>query len=474
MSFQVIDDPTNNILNNDGTDYSCVKVETVIEPQLMGHFPDLLGASSSQSGNVKNSFCALCLRQCPPNYLLEFSTQMNLDSADIRVTEQKLYQALGVYLTLEDHNVCHTCWKLVQMITDFRECCAKATRKLGKFPMGLSCDDDDEWTTEATLNELDQIHKVIWERTGVMDAELELVGGQKCEDAIFEAIDVIPNETEEDITHALSTEESTGTKVKRARRKKPAPQKKLQATVDVDGDSAKVQDDTTKKRPRKRRKSLDKIELEVDHHQVKVTPCNICSRNFDGKIALKMHQAHCTSENPSIRKYVCCPICTASFQDNYALEFHLNKHKGVRPFTCRKFCELAFASNFSRMKHERRCSQQDGRICPVCGVSLKNDDSLKLHMQGRHGEAIYPCGICGKTFKSVAVRYHHQRVHSDERKYICTVCNKGFKSSYALKTHKRIHTQERPFGCHLCEQAFNYKVLLKAHIERYHGSHSIE
>lgn len=470
MAFQATEVPAESNTADD-MDYTYVKVET---PQLGENFPESSEASFSRSDEGRLTFfCALCLRQCTPECLLEFTTQTNLSSADIRVAEQKAYQTLGVFVPLYGRDVCHTCWKLVQLITDFREFCAKAARSLEKFPMGVACG-DDEWTSEATLSGLDQIHRIIWEHSGMIDAKRQSVG-QKYEDVGCEQIDIAPNVSrkvnKQENTHAVFIEDLGGSRVKSTKRKRAAANIELGATVD--SHLPNVQDDPTEMQSSERKITSEPIELEVDHYPIKVSSCNICSRNFDGKIALRMHQAHCTSENPSSRNYFCCTICTASFLDNSGLTFHLNKHKGVRPFKCRKFCDRTYASNFTRIKHERRYCEQDGRICSICGASLKNEASLEGHLQSVHGEAKYSCDICGRKFRSVKICQDHKRVHSDERKYLCTVCNKGFKSPFALKTHKRIHTQERPYGCHLCEQAFNYKVLLKTHIERYHGSNSI-
>lgn len=386
-------------------DFTFIKVETVIEPQLVEGFTEDSEAAHQQPKT--GSFCTLCLRKCSPEHLLEFSSGMTLHYTDIDAAERKVHQALGLVLKLENRDICHTCWKLVQMITDFRECCTKAASKLEQFPLGLA--NSEEWTSEATLSGIDQIQKAIWEHSWAMDAQQGHVVQEKL-DTNLEMIDVLPNVADDESKHdtlndmeAILSKEFKRSRRKPTKRKKPVPKEELDVIDDVVVHTPKVQDDEGEYQPAKRMIASKPIELEEDHYQVEISSCTICDRNFDGHRALILHRTRCTTESPSTKKYYSCPICTASFLENSGLTFHLNKHKGLRPFKCRKFCDRTYASNYTRIKHERRYCEQDGRICPTCGASLKNEASLKLHIQSVHGEAKYSCEICGKRFKNLYV-----------------------------------------------------------------------
>ncbi|XP_062540636.1 uncharacterized protein LOC134208753 [Armigeres subalbatus] len=237
----------------------------------------------------------------------------------------------------------------------------------------------------------------------------------------------------------------------------------------VDHYMASVHGDANYTRRKKSKPAEEPIHLEVDHYPVTISTCDICNRNFDNKHALFVHKTHCKPEAPSNDRFVSCPICTATFLDNSGLTFHLNRHKGIRPYKCRKFCDNTFFSNYTRIRHERKFCEREGRICPICGSHLKNEGNLLAHLKIVHGEAKHICGVCGQKFRSQQILRDHGRVHSEERKYACTQCDKAFKAPSSLKIHQRIHTNSLPFPCQLCDQVFNYKVSLKSHLERHHG-----
>ncbi|XP_062540637.1 zinc finger protein 90-like [Armigeres subalbatus] len=422
----------------------------------------------SQHDRPLEMFCTLCLRKCASHMLLDFSSYVDQGVIETDVAEQKVQYAIGFAVKLEQRSICITCWKLIELITDFKECCIKATNKLEDIPTGLIS--YDEWNTDDIQNGIDQYRKIISNHAVIIDMDCEEISYESLESkTICEQMSVFPDVTEYDLqTLKKAKVQKKSTSDGRCIRKSST---QVRASTGVDKISPEVKDDGKVRSNSTLEQEIN--EMEKDNYQVTIATCEICNRNFDGNRALYLHKKHCTTESPSSRSYTSCPLCTASFMDNYALKFHLNKHKGVRPFKCRKFCDKTYTSNFARIKHERRYCVKEGRICPICGASLKNDSTLNSHMQSLHGEAKYECKICDRKFRSQRAFYDHRRVHSDERKYACTVCDKAFKSPFALTTHKRIHTNENPFACHLCEQAFNYKVLLKTHIERYHGSNSI-
>ncbi|XP_062549810.1 zinc finger protein 502-like [Armigeres subalbatus] len=431
----------------------------------LANIKDEADIKNPQNSSSCHIFCTLCLRSCAPHMLLEFSSYNDHGVVNVRVAEQKVHHAIGLSLKLKQHGMCLTCWMLIELITDFKECCVKATNKLSGLSMGLA--NDDEWNSENILNGIDKNRKVIWEHIALIDSQNKLASYKSLdtEQNSVSLSDVKVNDFMDDVRSDMRTK-TTVLKRKYPKRKSSARSK--QSGVDVD-----VDEHTREQTPNNPTVESEPSELEKDNYQVMIASCDSCVRKFDGKRALKMHKAHCTLECPSSRKYYSCPICTASFSENSGLTFHMNKHKGTRPYKCRKFCDRTYASNYSRIKHERAFCEQENRICPICGASLKNEGCLNRHMQHVHGEAKYACEICGRRFRNHNVLADHRRVHSDERKYSCDECTKRFKSPFALRNHKRIHSPIRPFPCHVCDHAFYYKVLLKAHIQRHHGSNAI-
>ncbi|KAL1402475.1 hypothetical protein pipiens_006082 [Culex pipiens pipiens] len=149
-------------------------------------------------------------------------------------------------------------------------------------------------------------------------------------------------------------------------------------------------------------------------------------------------------------------------------EDHLNKHKGIKPYKCRREnCNHHSYTVKERIHHEKICGK-DKPICPECGLQLASPDTLKAHL-GTHRAAAHPCDICDKLFKSKITLKKHRLIHAEDRDYFpCSVCEKSLKSMAALRVHMRIHTQEKPHACHICGQGFAYKCLVKPHIKRCH------
>lgn len=291
---------------------------------------------------------------------------------------------------------------------------------------------------------------------------------------LYEVLDVLTTSkiSTEDETVALDLL-ATKAKIANPRRKKspnirPADVNELSDAA-LDEYMASVDEKVFQSGRKKSQAAEEAKHLEEDHYQVTICTCDICGRNFDGQHAVNVHKMRCKPDAPANEKYVSCPICTATFLDNSGLTFHVNRHKGIRPYKCRKFCDNTFFSNYTRIRHERKFCEREGRVCSICGQQLKNEASLTSHIQIVHGEAKFECKICGQKFRARKNFNEHRLVHSDERKHACPHCDKAFKVARSLKIHIRTHTNELPYACHMCEQRFNYKVSLHSHIERHHG-----
>ncbi|XP_065086828.1 zinc finger protein 62-like [Ochlerotatus camptorhynchus] len=381
------------------------------------------------------AFCVLCLRECTSDVLVRFSAQSKRNHVDVTEGQRKLEQVLGLSMALDDGVVCRTCWKLVDIVGDFRESCLKSASWIERFSRGMQYEAEiDSWLSRDVFNSMEAMHKGIQDNRNRIELE--------------EVIAMNPPEI----------------KVARKGRKKPVVKMKTEVQMEGLSDDVDVSDsESSSKATLNPAVAL----LGDDNHNPSILACEKCGRKIDGITAHRMHVERCV--NAKKPNYHTCTICNATFKELSGLRFHMNKHNGVRPFKCRKFCDRTFFSNFVRIKHERGICEVDGRICSTCGAHLKNEFSLKKHIERVHGEAKHVCATCGKAFRSSLSLRTHQRVHSDERKYPCKICEKAYKSPYAVKVHMRIHTQEKPYACHLCEQVFNYKVSMKSHIERHHG-----
>ncbi|XP_058462460.1 zinc finger protein 91-like [Malaya genurostris] len=386
--------------------------------------------------------CVLCLRQCTSEQCVQFSTSENDTFFDAFENRSKLENLLNIDLDLKHFVTCLTCWKLVEMFIDFKQCCLKAEQWSHKFINGLSRHqkDNEFWLCHEMFALIDRTHQEIREHFDRMNAE-----------------EITPK----DVSSLM-------------------PMESICIKLDIVEESPPVgnEDTQSKKRPRKNRIVKDALHEDVENpdslivekSDIDVTACEKCDRKFDTEIGHRLHIQHCKGrETGKLEKsYVECSICTASFKDPTSLNYHMNKHKGVKPYKCRQKCDKYFYSAFSRKHHETNCGS-DTHVCPHCGALLKNADTLGNHITHVHGEATIGCETCGKMFKSKKKLSRHMLVHTNIRNYPCTVCEKAFKSSYAANVHRRIHTQEKPFICEICGQDFTYKCSLKAHVSRDHG-----
>ncbi|XP_022286736.2 uncharacterized protein LOC111099659 isoform X2 [Crassostrea virginica] len=105
-------------------------------------------------------------------------------------------------------------------------------------------------------------------------------------------------------------------------------------------------------------------------------------------------------------------------------------------------------------------------ICPVCGKSYLDKDSLSRHYE-THSH--FPCKVCGKTYSTKSNLHTHMKKHSDDKTYSCNTCDKTFTSPSVLKTHLRTHSGEKPFICPTCGVAFAKNIHLKRHLSIHTG-----
>ncbi|EDS36218.1 zinc finger protein 490 [Culex quinquefasciatus] len=373
--------------------------------------------------------CDLCRRSCPGSLAED-------------AVEGKFAEILGMELELRSGIVCRPCLKLVELLGEFKVCCLKAK----EWFKDKSVDDDgsEDWFSNKTTKGLERTADIIREYVGRMEAS---------EDDNVE-------EDQEDLDYKGDDFEATEPEIQDSSAK----------------DSANIGEDYVKQFLEDSFQRLDATETDgVPAPKLKITvyTCEKCQRRFDSKIGYCYHVKLCKPD-AAVREATLhtCPICSADFTSHWLMRDHLNKHRGVKRFSCRKVCNKTFYTELARRSHEKHCSNET-TICTLCGVQLKSENSLGSHMAYIHGEAKIPCEVCGKMFKARKALLKHMTVHSDARNYPCEVCGKAFKSSWTVKVHMRIHTQEKPFQCSICGQGFTYKCILKSHLEQTHGSNHI-
>jgi len=79
-------------------------------------------------------------------------------------------------------------------------------------------------------------------------------------------------------------------------------------------------------------------------------------------------------------------------------------------------------------------------VCSFCSKSFATTRALQLHVRRHSGLRPYPCKFCDKSFYQPSERAVHMRTHTGARPYRCPHCLKLFRYSGDLKQHINIHT----------------------------------
>lgn len=90
--------------------------------------------------------------------------------------------------------------------------------------------------------------------------------------------------------------------------------------------------------------------------------------------------------------------------------------------------------------------------CDLCGMILKNRETMYHHMIYRHLKAPDMfCDHCPKSFNKKGQIPKHMKSHMKFHTFICDVCEYKTNFKESLKTHKLIHKKKTE--CPICHRA---------------------
>ncbi|XP_017052263.1 transcription factor grauzone isoform X2 [Drosophila ficusphila] len=196
-------------------------------------------------------------------------------------------------------------------------------------------------------------------------------------------------------------------------------------------------------------------------------PCTKCERTFSSERRMTNHLAkHDTDQLEHT-----CEICCKSFANIHRLRRHIQSiHEDLHRHVC-DICgkKFKFKPSFERHLLEHQGVVAPAVECPVCGVWLKNEHSLRLH-RFTHDSTDTVCPHCGKTCTSrTALRGHVKYAHKLTTNLQCTFCEKSFKQQRNLDEHMAIHTGLQLYNCPHCPKECRSRSNMYVHIKQRHA-----
>ncbi|KAH8388627.1 hypothetical protein KR093_011498 [Drosophila rubida] len=166
-------------------------------------------------------------------------------------------------------------------------------------------------------------------------------------------------------------------------------------------------------------------------------PCHICGELFSNQDSL---EKHIKSDNCQKNEYATCNICGLKVKDEEVLDLHMNLHEGKTELECR-YCSKKFSHKRNVLRHMEVHWDKKKYQCEKCGERFSLSWLMYNHLM-RHDaeEHALICEVCHQQFKTKRTYKHHLRTHQTDRpRYQCPDCEKSFVDKYTLKVHKRVH-----------------------------------
>lgn len=144
----------------------------------------------------------------------------------------------------------------------------------------------------------------------------------------------------------------------------------------------------------------------VRHKATSKLKCPYCPRQFYFNRDLNFHMKHHIEPTAEYR----CEICSKNYSSKSALKKHADLHTNSKKFKCTfDGCSMAFARKFTLENHLRTHDDVRPFKCSRCNASFIQKNILQRHLKITHNEYFYKCEFCNeKSFeKKAELRVHY-------------------------------------------------------------------
>ena len=241
--------------------------------------------------------------------------------------------------------------------------------------------------------------------------------------------------------------------------------------------------------------------------------CKICEKDvfehqsmhhiFHLRCKFCFHEArpYSVMETPSLESYKksalyvknkdsrTCSYCLKLFADNYRRKNHEKIiHQQIKgSFKC-NMCTKTYTNQDALNYHVRKHVEPVQITCADCGKQFVSEKGFKLHKDIVHGDGgmkSFQCNECDKAFSSYSnlnrhMKCKHQDISAMNTDYVdsvdealkfqCDECDRKFHRTDVLKRHvQTVHSENKEFSCSHCEKKFARKDKLKIHLQLMHA-----
>ncbi|KAI8521957.1 hypothetical protein Bbelb_017110 [Branchiostoma belcheri] len=197
------------------------------------------------------------------------------------------------------------------------------------------------------------------------------------------------------------------------------------------------------------------------YHQL-MYQCGECGYTTKARKAINMHIRKHSGERPFK-----CSQCNYAAKDKSTLRRHSKCHGGGGRFTC-EICNFSTSQKTTLGKHMKSHNVGDRYPCMFCHFVTRVESDLAIHVRESHPPSIYQCPHCAYSTALLANFSRHMRKHTGVKPFKCDVCNYATAVQSNLVRHKRTHTNEKPFMCKECSYATSVQSNLVRHVNTQH------